>query len=99
MVDVFSLITGLGIGIVFLILLALYTLLGLRVVNEYERGVKFTMGKFRKIMDPGLRIVFPVIQSWQRIDMRVKVIDVPDQETITKDNVSVKINAGVLLKL
>jgi len=74
-------------------LLVLFILSGLKVVNEFERGVRFTFGKFTGIMQPGLRLVVPVIQTWQRVDIRIKTIDVPDQETITKDNVSVKINA------
>lgn len=66
---------------------------GLKVVNQYERGVKFTLGKFSGILEPGLNIVIPVIETWYRIDMRVIVIDVPPQDTITKDNVTVKVNA------
>ena len=59
-----------------------------KVVNEYERGIKFTLGRFSGVMQPGLRIIIPIIQSWQRVDIRIKTIDVPDQEAITKDNVS-----------
>lgn len=73
----------------------IYTILGLKVVKQYERGVKFTLGKFTKIMDPGLRIVWPVIQSWERVDIRVKAVDVPDQDCITKDNISVNVNAVI----
>jgi regulator of protease activity HflC (stomatin/prohibitin superfamily) len=80
-------------GIVLLIIIGIFILMGLKVVNEYERGVKFTFGRFAGIMDPGLRIVLPIFQSWRRIDVRTKVISVPDQEAITKDNVTVKINA------
>jgi regulator of protease activity HflC (stomatin/prohibitin superfamily) len=76
-----------------------YTLLGLRVVKEYERGVRFTLGKFTSVMRPGLRIVFPVIQTWQRVDVRVKAIDVPDQDAITRDNVSIKVNAVLYYKV
>ena len=65
----------------------------MRIVNEYERGVKFTLGKYAGIMKPGLRIVLPLIQSWQKVDMRVIAADVPDQDCITKDNVSVRVNA------
>ncbi len=78
------------IGIVVLIILA-----SLKVVNEFERGVKFTLGRYTGIMGPGLRMVFPLIQTWQRVDMRTKVVDVPDQECMTKDNVSVKVNAAL----
>ena len=70
-----------------------FILSGLKVVNEYERGVKFTLGKYVGIMKPGLNIVIPVIQSWNRVDMRVKAVDVPDQDAITKDNVSISVNA------
>jgi regulator of protease activity HflC (stomatin/prohibitin superfamily) len=90
----------LGFGISGLVgALVIYILLGLRVVNQYERGVKFTLGKYSGLMNPGLRVVLPVLQSWRRIDIRTKVIDVPDQETITKDNVSVKINAVIYYKV
>ncbi|MFH1333464.1 MAG: SPFH domain-containing protein [archaeon] len=71
----------------------LYLLSGLKVVNEYERGVRFFLGKYTGLMSPGLRFVLPGIMSWQRVDMRVKVVDVPDQDAITKDNVSIKVNA------
>ncbi|MFH1317107.1 MAG: slipin family protein [Candidatus Woesearchaeota archaeon] len=85
---------GILIGIVVLFILS-----GLKVVNEYERGVRFTLGKYTGIMNPGLRIVIPVIQTWQRIDLRVKVVDVPDQDAITKDNVSILVNAVLFYKV
>ncbi len=78
---------------------AVVLLSSLRIVNEYERGVKFTLGKFTRIMKPGLRIVVPIIQSWKRVDMRVKAVDVPDQEAITKDNVSLSVNAVLYYKV
>jgi len=77
----------------------IYVLAGLKIVKEYERGVKFTLGRYSGIMSPGLRIVLPVIQSWQRVDIRVKAIDVPDQDAITKDNVSIKVNAVLYYKV
>lgn len=77
----------------------LFVLSSLKIVNEYERGVKFTLGRYSGIMDPGLRIVIPVLQSWQRIDIRTIVIDVPRQEIMTKDNVSANINAVVYYKV
>ncbi len=82
------------IGGVLLVLLS-----SLKIVKEYERGVKFTLGKFSGIMIPGLRIVIPIIQSWQRVDIRVKAVDVPDQDAITKDNVSLKVNAVLYYKV
>jgi len=82
-----------------LILLFLFLVSGLKIVNEYERGIKFTFGKFSGTMKPGLRMVIPVIQFWKRIDMRVKVGDVADQECITKDNITVGINAVIYYKV
>lgn len=77
----------------------LLILAGLKIVKEYERGVKFTLGKYSGIMKPGLRIVIPIIQSWNRVDIRVKAIDVPDQDAITRDNVSLKVNAVLYYKV
>ncbi|MBW3022385.1 slipin family protein [Candidatus Woesearchaeota archaeon] len=81
------------------IILILYLLAGLKVVKEYERGVRFTFGKYKGIILPGLRFVWPIIQSWNRVDMRVKAVDVPDQDAITKDNVSIKVNAVLYYKV
>jgi len=92
-------LASLGPFMLVILAIIIYMLAGLRVVNEYERGVKFTLGKYWKMMDPGLRVVFPVIQSWNRIDIRTKVIAVPDQEAITKDNVTVLINAVMYYKV
>lgn len=71
----------------------------IKQVNQYERGVKFTLGKFSKIMEPGLNVVWPIFQSYRKIDIRTKVVDVPNQEAITKDNVSIGINAVVYYKI
>lgn len=70
-----------------------------RIVKEYERGVKFTLGKFETVMQPGLRTVLPVVQSWERVDMRVKAVDVPRQESITRDNVTVEIDAVIYYRV
>jgi len=78
-----------------LIVIVIIVLGSIKQISEYERGVKFTCGKFSKIMEPGWRLVFPIFQSYKKIDIRTKVIDVPEQEVITKDNVSVKINAVI----
>lgn len=71
----------------------------IRQINQYERGVKFTLGKFTGIMEPGWRVVWPVIQSYQKVDIRTKAVDVPDQNAITRDNVSVKVNAVIYYKV
>lgn len=81
------------------ILLFLLALSSIKIVNEYERGVKFTLGRISGIMEPGLSFVIPILQSWQRIDIRTTVIDVPRQEIMTKDNVSANINAVVYYKV
>ncbi|MBI4708830.1 MAG: SPFH domain-containing protein, partial [Candidatus Portnoybacteria bacterium] len=77
-------------SIYYIILIALFVLLiiSIRQVNQYQRGVKFTLGKYTGIMEPGWRLVWPIIQGYQKIDMRTKAVDVPDQEAITKDNIS-----------
>jgi len=82
--------------IVILVILFLATL---KQVNQYERGVKFTMGRFSRIAGPGWRVVIPVFQSMRKIDMRLKAVDVPPQDAITKDNVSAKINAVIYYKV
>ena len=82
------------VGIAFMIILV-----SLKIVKEYQRGVKFTLGKYSGIMNPGLRMVIPIIQTWQRVDIRVKAIDVPDQDAITRDNVSLKVNAVLYYKV
>ena len=80
-------------------LIAVIILSSLKVVKQYERGVLFTLGKFSGKMNPGLRVVIPIIQTWERVDLRVKAVDVPDQECITKDNVSVRVNAVIYYKV
>jgi len=80
-------------------LIFFFILMGIKIVKEYERGIKFTFGRFTRIMEPGLRIVVPVIQNWMKVDIRIKTIDVPDQDAITKDNVSLKVNAVLYYKI
>ena len=82
------------IGLVIFLILA-----SLRQINQYERGVKFTMGRYSGIMNPGWRLVIPVFQSYKKVDMRVKAVDVPDQKAITRDNVSVTVNAVIYYKV
>ena len=84
---------------IILIIIVVIILASLKQINQYERGVKFTIGKFTKMMEPGWRIVIPIFQSFKKVDIRTKVDDVPEQEAITKDNVSVKINAVIYYKV
>jgi len=74
-------------------------LISLKQINQYERGVKFTMGRYTGIMNPGWRIVIPIFQTYKKVDMRVKAVDVPDQKAITKDNVSILVNAVIYYKV
>lgn len=80
---------------ILLILVAFVILYSLKVLMEYERGVIFTLGRFWKVKGPGLIIVIPIIQKMQRVDLRTTVLDVPEQDVISRDNVSVKVNAVV----
>ncbi len=68
-------------------------------INQYERGVKFTQGKYTETMEPGWKIVWPIIQSYKKIDIRTKAVDVPEQDAITKDNISVRINAVIYYRI
>ncbi len=71
----------------------------IKILREYERGVIFQLGRFWKVKGPGLIIVIPVIQSMERVDLRVIVMDVPTQDVISKDNVSVHVNAVVYFRV
>ncbi len=74
-------------------------LVSLRVLREYERGVIFTLGRFTGVKGPGLIIVIPFIQQMVRVDLRTVVMDVPTQDVISRDNVSVKVNAVVYFRV
>ena len=85
--------------VIVLVVIILYILSGIRVINEYERGVKFSFGKFSRICEPGWRLALPIFQRIVTVDMRVTVMDVPSQVAITKDNVSTTINAVLYFKV
>jgi len=70
-----------------------------RILREYERGVVFLLGRFWKVKGPGLIIVLPIIQQMVRVDLRTRVLDVPEQDVISRDNVSVKVNAVVYFRV
>lgn len=71
----------------------------IRVINEYERGVLFTFGRFTKVVGPGLTFVIPIVQRLPKIDIRTKTVDLSEQEAITKDNVSTSISAVLYYKI
>lgn len=74
-------------------------LISIRQVNQYERGVKFTLGKFTKMVDPGWRLVLPIFQSMQKVDLRLRTVEVPSQDCLTKDNISVAVTAVLFFKV
>ncbi len=83
-----------------LIVLAIILVLAMiRQVNQYERGVKFTFGRFTSLVGPGWRLIIPVVQSMRKVDIRTKAVEVPYQDAITKDNVSCKINAVIYYRI
>ncbi|RYX78636.1 slipin family protein [bacterium] len=82
-----------------IIIIGGFILSGLKVVNQYERGVVLTLGKFTGMRDPGLRVIIPIFQRMIRVDIRSTPIDVPKQEVITKDNVTVGVDAVVYFRV
>jgi regulator of protease activity HflC (stomatin/prohibitin superfamily) len=85
--------------LILFVIIFVVILISIRQINQYEKGVRFTLGKFTGVMEPGWRLVFPIIQSYQKVDVRIKAVDVPDQNAITRDNVSVKVNAVIYYKV
>lgn len=86
--------------VVFLIIAAIiFVLSGIKIINQYERGVVLTLGRYTGIRQPGLRIVIPIFQRLIKVDVRSTPIDVPKQEIITKDNVTVGVDAVVYLRV
>lgn len=88
-----------GLIVVLLVALVIYVISGIKVVNQYERGIILTLGKYTGVKEPGLRIVWPGLQKMARVDVRSTPIDVPKQEVITKDNVTVNIDAVVYFRV
>jgi regulator of protease activity HflC (stomatin/prohibitin superfamily) len=88
-----------SIPFVILIIVGFILLISIKQVNQYQKGVKFTLGKYSGLMNPGWRIVIPIFQFYRKIDLRVKAVDVPNQEAITKDNISVSVNAVIYYKV
>jgi len=93
---VVSPIIGFMIGFVFSLPFILSTII---ILREYERGVLFTLGRYSGTLGPGLNIIIPIIQNVVKVDLRITTIDIPTQTTITKDNVSVKINGVVYFRV
>jgi len=87
--------------IIYLLLgfVAVYVFPGFRILMEYERGVVFTLGRFTSVRGPGLRFIFIGLQTMRKVDMRTIVMDVPSQDVISRDNVTVKVNAVVYFRV
>lgn len=85
---------GIIIGIVLMFLFS-----AIKILNEYERGVVFTLGRFTGVKGPGLIFIIPIVQQMTKIDLRVIVLDVPPQDVISRDNVSVKVNAVIYFRI
>ncbi|OGE81264.1 MAG: hypothetical protein A2826_02325 [Candidatus Doudnabacteria bacterium RIFCSPHIGHO2_01_FULL_43_23] len=82
-----------------IIFLVFVVLVSIKQINQYQLGVRFTLGRYTGLMRPGWRLVLPIFQSYTKVDLRVRTVDVPDQEAITKDNISVKVNAVIFYKV
>lgn len=95
--EVFALSGCLVIGLI--ALFVFFLLPSIKLLYQYERGVVFTLGKYSSTRDPGLTLVFPVIQTMRRVDMRIKTADIPRQEVMTKDNIPMLVNAVVYFKV
>ena len=82
-----------------LIILGIFLLIGLRIINQYERAVKFRLGKYVGTLHPGLKWIIPFIERIERVDIRIVALDIPSQEVISKDNVPMKVNGVVFFKV
>ena len=91
--------TGWITALVVLIIAVVFFVNAIRIFREYERGVVFTLGRFSKVKGPGLVIIVPFIQQAVRVDLRTMVLEVPTQDVISRDNVSVKVSAVVYLRV
>lgn len=88
-----------GFGFMLMFGLVILILSGIRIINQYERGVVLTLGRYSGMKEPGLRIVIPVLQQMIKVDIRSTPVDVPRQEVITKDNVTINVDAVVYFRV
>jgi regulator of protease activity HflC (stomatin/prohibitin superfamily) len=82
-----------------LVLVLALLAMSIKILREYERGVVFLLGRFQRVKGPGLIIIIPFVQQYVRVDLRIRVFDVPTQDVISRDNVSVKVNAVVYFRV
>lgn len=88
-----------GAPFVIVAILGFLVIYSIKQVNQFEIGVRFRFGKYKDEMKPGWRIVWPIVEGWKKVDIRVKAVDVPDQEAITRDNVSATVNAVIYYRI
>jgi regulator of protease activity HflC (stomatin/prohibitin superfamily) len=88
-----------GLTIFFLFIILMVIISGIKIIKQYERGVVLTLGRYTGMRNPGLRVVIPAIQQIIKVDVRSTPVDVPSQEVITKDNVSIKVDAVVYFRV
>lgn len=86
-------------GVILVVAAAIFVLSGIKVINQYERGVMLTLGRFSGVKNPGLRVIVPIFQRIIKVDVRTNTIDIPKQEVITKDNVTVNVDAVVYFRV
>jgi regulator of protease activity HflC (stomatin/prohibitin superfamily) len=94
-----DLIANLGFYIPLIVVALLFLMAAIKILREYERGVIFTLGRFTGVKGPGLIIIVPIIQQMVRMDLRTLVLDVPTQDVISRDNVSVRVNAVIYFRV
>src|SRR5262245_33668955 len=92
----FSVLSGLLLPVIIVVAILFYSI---RILREYERAVVFLLGRFWQVKGPGLVIIVPIVQQMVRVDLRTRVFDVPPQDVISKDNVSVKVNAVIYYRV
>ena len=97
--DILPIIGDLAFQIVLVVLLLAFLASAIKILREYERGVVFTLGRFSAVKGPGLIIIIPYVQQMVRMDLRVRVLDVPSQDVISQDNVSVRVNAVIYFRV
>lgn len=88
-----------GLVIFLLFVVGFILLISIRQINQYQKGVKFRLGKYVGMREPGWRIVLPIFESMAKVDLRIKAVDVPEQKCITKDNVSILVNAVIYYRV
>src|SRR5215470_13884660 len=94
-----SMWTEIGFYVPILIIVVVFLATAIKILHEYERGVVFTLGRFTGVKGPGLIILMPLVQQMVRTDLRTVVLDVPSQDVISRDNVSVKVNAVIYFRI